>query len=877
MRKILLLLFILFNVITYAQDYEYKIYSKKNGLSSSVKYSIAQDFNGYLWIGTSNGLVRFDGESFITYRKEDGLLDTHVNKVFHSDQGVLWLKTRLGVQFLKSNIFSGIIDTDEIPKSVQQQLHNDTITLLNAPFEHEISDTISFNDELVVSTYGDGIWINTSGNWIDLGQDYYFGRRVYDLFIDKDNILWVASNVGLTRVSTSMFQKFPLLQTDGILEIVEHDNLFWFASHEGIYCIDSLGSKKHPLEKDLNYMICLGESHKGNLQAAGLNGVLYEWNGKSFKLIDGHKEIIESSNIFDIEKNNSKTYYACRDKIMIADGLEYSLLSLGENQGNCYDIQSFGDSLFFACSEGLFLMVEDSVTQYTTNDGLTDNYCRVLELDDFGNLWIGTYNEGVIKYDGENFESITTHDGLSNNLIKSLEWDRNRNSLWVGTDLGLNQLVVDTIANTVSVNSYNPGTGHQFLYCHNKSLFCSDSGTVLFSVNTNDQNFEEHIYTYSINDSLFFNSPPNTLVDSIQIWDNDAINQDKVIVNYSDSDPVELNYFENNLNFHVSAIHLTQGEYINYQWYLEGYDKRWRSTTKEKVIHYTNLPSGTYKFHVRAKVPSSVWSGISSIQFSIKNPFWEEIWFLISIVTIILFAIFKLIDIRQKRLYNKNLNRINHQRVKAELELKALRAQLNPHFIFNVLNSIQYLIYENNGFGIEFVQNFALLMRKSLLYSRKTLISLKDEIEFINLYVQIENVRFEIPFNYQISLSDDVDDYRIFVPPLIFQPYIENAIKHGLFNKFDQENNRLIVRFEVVDLVLRCVIEDNGVGRAVANAKKNKQHNSQGLLMMQERIDYLNVMYGSRAFSHSFEDVKNASDQVVGTRVIICIPINLNK
>ena len=463
-------------------------------------------------------------------------------------------------------------------------------------------------------------------------------------------------------------------------------------------------------------------------------------------------------------------------------------------------------------------------------------------------------------------------------MIKSLEWDTTRNSLWVGTNLGLNQLKMDSIGEFVTCKPFYQVTGYPFYLCHNNSLLVTDDGRLLFSVNTNDENFEDHLYYLDRVDVDLQNPPPNVLLETFKIWDKENPLDTKVQDASLWGQNISFTHNQNDLSFAISGVHLGQGAFITYQWYLEGYENSWRQETTEKSAHYTNLPSGTYSLNLRAKVTGSNWSSTKQYTFSIIPPFWNRWWFVISIPLLLLALVYTIITIRQKRFHKRQLDEINQLKQKAELELKALRAQLNPHFIFNVLNSIQYSIYDkSSNLGLAFIQDFAVLMRKTLLHSRKKLIPFRDEIAFLKLYIKLENARFETPFSFHLDLKEDEDYYNIHVPPLLLQPYVENAIKHGLFNKADHSTNRLTIKFRIEADVLICSIKDNGIGRESANAKKNKHHVSQGLQMMQERLDYLNVVYKDAGFEHKFMNVLDEKGIISGTQVSIKIPLYLRK
>lgn len=876
MKNFLLLFIVIFISRSYAQDYEYKLFYDKKELRNIVVNSIVQSENDYLWLGTSYGLYRFDGENFKIYYKSDGLADNYVNKIYIDNDNRLWVSTLAGIQ-----VFNDVEFKEEesnfniaIPSEVDEVLKNRNISIEGFPLEIIITDTISYDNVLFASTQGDGLWVQKEGKWNNMNIDYYIGKGVNDLYLDKDNNFWIGSNYGLTLLSKATIKKYSSFQKRGVLQILEHANSMWFTGQFGVYRVHEMKSEKLSLGDNEYYMVCVGLNHLGQLQIGGFNSALFEWDGRQLNAIDLFKTEFSALTIVDINAYENKTYYACVDRLIQWDGEAFAEIDITE-AGKCYDIQSYGDGLYIACSNGVY-QINKSISNPSLSKLDFHNrklYGRVLEVDGFGNLWIGTYSEGLVKYNSGIYEEYSKQNVLGNDLIKSLEWDVDRNCLWVGTNEGLNQLVFNKKGEIIETNRFDNSTGYPFLSFHNKSLYVSSDGSLLFAVNTNDQTAEDYVYECSELESNKAFLSPSVIIDSVIVWDTrDMLNPTTYTTRKHN-----LKYSENNISIAFSGIHLTQGEHISYQWYLDGYENDWRLPSTDNRAHYTNLTGGTYTLNVRTKIPGSDWSHTVKYNFIIPTPFWKKLWFLLSMGLLVLYGIYMLVNHWQKQRYDKDLELFNQQKIKAELELKALRAQLNPHFIFNVLNSIQYSVYnKENGLGVAFIQDFASLIRKTLLHSRKTLIPIRDEIEFVNLYVKVENVRFETPFQYNLKPISDTDFYGINVPPLIFQPYVENAIKHGLFNKHDHSDNRLNISFEIKGSLLFCTIEDNGVGRAIADAKKNKFHESQGLQMMQERIDYLNVLYKGSGFAHDFHDIINSKGEVVGTRVVITIPIDLN-
>lgn len=208
----------------------------------------------------------------------------------------------------------------------------------------------------------------------------------------------------------------------------------------------------------------------------------------------------------------------------------------------------------------------------------------------------------------------------------------------------------------------------------------------------------------------------------------------------------------------------------------------------------------------------------------------------------------------------------------AELEMQALRAQMNPHFIFNCLSSINRFIFKNdNKLASDYLTRFSRLIRMVLMHSQKKLIPLEDELEMLRLYLDLERLRFKDAFDYSITTTNIVDAGAIFIPPLLLQPFCENAVWHGLMHKESKGHLNIIIS-EVTsenDKVLHCVIEDDGIGRGKAAEFKSKSaenEKSLGLKITTERLALLNKENNFSTF-YKIEDVINGHNEVAGTKV----------
>ena len=235
-------------------------------------------------------------------------------------------------------------------------------------------------------------------------------------------------------------------------------------------------------------------------------------------------------------------------------------------------------------------------------------------------------------------------------------------------------------------------------------------------------------------------------------------------------------------------------------------------------------------------------------------------------------AIGILIISRAKINAKRRISEMNHKI--SEITQANLRQQMNPHFIFNTLNSIQYYMYQHDKLATNnYLTKFSSLMRKVLENSQHTAVPLRDELDALNLYLELEKIRFKCKFDYTIKIDEEIDTILYKVPTMLIQPYVENSICHGLM---PLEGKGLIkIDMELKKDYISCIIEDNGIGREAANEKKSnceKNHNSLGTQIVNSRLDLVNTLYGT-SLKTIYTDLKNKDGDPEGTRVEIHIPI----
>jgi hypothetical protein len=347
------------------------------------------------------------------------------------------------------------------------------------------------------------------------------------------------------------------------------------------------------------------------------------------------------------------------------------------------------------------------------------------------------------------------------------------------------------------------------------------------------------------------------------------LNISKIIVNNNLQSPVAFGNFNSSqrkIQIELSVPTLLNHESIHYYYKLNGYDTDWNINNFESnIINYNALSPGNYTFIAKLE-NQGVFSQPISYSFKIAYPYYAQWWF-ISII-IIAFICFVYIIYR----YQLNIQRKKSQQLNElnSSKLIAIQSQMNPHFIFNSLNSIQDLVLKGDvEKSYSYITTFSNLVRRTLSYSEKDFIEFEQEIKLLEIYLSLEKLRFKKDFNYEI-LFHDIED--IMIPPLLIQPFVENSLIHGLLHK--EGSKHIKIEFELQADVLICTIADNGVGREKSKAIKLRQkseHESFSGKAIQKRFEILSNVFKGK-YGYFYEDLTE-EDLSTGTKVTLTIPI----
>ncbi|MBK8955941.1 MAG: histidine kinase [Saprospiraceae bacterium] len=346
------------------------------------------------------------------------------------------------------------------------------------------------------------------------------------------------------------------------------------------------------------------------------------------------------------------------------------------------------------------------------------------------------------------------------------------------------------------------------------------------------------------------------------------------LVPFSENLHYQLKPNENLFSVEFSCVNFENQNNHRFAYMLEGWDDNWVFSGTRRYASYSNLDGGHYKFKVKVDGGSGVWSEISTVSVFIDSPFYKKSWFIFSVVMFFTGLIFLLYRIRISQIEATEKIKTEFNRQLIESRMEALRAQMNPHFIFNSLNSInRYIIKSDVKTSSLYLTRFAKLMRLILDNSEQKKVLLANELEALKLYIEMEAFRFDHKFSYEVHVEADVDVDNVEIPPLIIQPYVENAIWHGLLPK--ESNGHLTIQVKMTDAHLVVVIDDNGIGRKKAGEFKSinsPTRKSLGMKLTEERLKMAKDHFNSGG-SQEIIDKYDAMGNPCGTKVILTIPI----
>jgi hypothetical protein len=500
-----------------------------------------------------------------------------------------------------------------------------------------------------------------------------------------------------------------------------------------------------------------------------------------------------------------------------------------------------------------------SYTHDRLNPGtISSNTVIYVMQDSEGIFWIGTMGGGLNRFDAktEVFTSYSEAEGLPNDVVYCVLEDEEKN-LWLTTNRGISKFSKEN-QTFINYDAKDGVQGNEF----NAGAYYQNAKGEIYVGGMNGFNvfYPKEITVNTLAPDLVFTG----------LWILSALRETEP----DDGQVVRLGHNENYFTIEFSGLDYTNPTKNLYRYKLDNYDEEWIvANAYQRKADYRKVAPGTYRFMVTGSNNDGVWNPDGISMTIIINPPWWQTWmFRLSAALLVItvawsLILFRIRSIRKKHSVEKKLLSIEKQIF--ELEQKALRLQMNPHFIFNSLNAIQNFVLANDtDKAVNYLAKFSHLMRMILANSTASLITLKDELKALTYYIELEKLRFDDKFDYRIVKDPGIDDEFVEIPPMLFQPYVENAIIHGLVNSASP--GLLEISLKRINAgTLLCTIEDNGIGREKAIALRDKsgiKRQPRGMLITQERIEIFNKQ-NRKNFTVKVTDLKDSQGEAAGTRV----------
>jgi two-component sensor histidine kinase len=540
--------------------------------------------------------------------------------------------------------------------------------------------------------------------------------------------------------------------------------------------------------------------------------------------------------------------YSAQEKFVIKS------IILARGRGRCVYYDTANQAVWGGNVNGLFIFTAAGQKEITYQGE------KVLATDIIalnGKQYVSTINKGIfVMQGGFIVKQLSTTNGLGSNTLYNLHVHNNH--IWGITDKGLQFI--------------DPVNEFYFIYDKQDGLPSYKINGIAFANNLVYVATSKGLYTVPTNQPIKKTPPVPAILENIIV--NGKTITDLNITQFKPGD--------NNITFAINAPYSNYAANIIFKYRLVGLDDSFYTLKENQYeIPYKNLPSGNYSFEVYAVNKNGIPSKEPfKYSFTIEKKLIQKTWFLILSFAAIIGLLYLLLRYMVGREKRRQAEKIAVTKLENELQkstLASIKAQMNPHFMFNALNTIQSYIFTNDKNAANtYLSKFSELMRMILDMSNKEKILLQEEIQAITLYIELEQMRFDAGFSYQIKTANNIEPHDLEIPSMLIQPYVENSIKHGLLHKKGDKLLTIAFSKDEEQNVLAIIITDNGVGRAKSeeiNAKRPKKHKSFSTEANAKRLEILNKG-AAHPISVTYTDLYTEPEQQpAGTQVTLYIPL----
>lgn len=896
------------------------ILNDPRSLSHNHVRSLFEDRAGIIWIATGSafindgtnagegGLNRFEATSqtFTRYLHDPEdihtLADNRVEAIYEDKKGVFWIGTASdGLHTLNRNNgkFTRHVFDPRDPTKLSRPALKESVTC--GADDHILFIKEDSTGDIWIGTLAGVSRYNPSKGSVSLitsfGEDSLFDVSATVMYTSRDGVVWLGTWSDNLYTIDPLRKPIPHVSVNSSVWSVFEDRNedLWIGTSDGIVVMNKnkkvknlFGYDSLAIEyTDASHVIGINQDSKGTIWVGTTSG-LARYNRVTQNFTHFKNELKDNTSIskgvvFTAYEDSQGIMWVCTfgglDMMNVSEGTFKHLRhdskdtnSLSNNFVNGILEDSRGNMWITNWNGGGLNMLDRSSERF--RHFLQGFSISCIFEDTDGILWVGTEADGLYKYNSSDgtFSRYTDPGSfITNHIIVDIVEDDLKN-LWVASLSGIvslnrqrDQSVYHGMKNGIDCKNLRYGAGYRLK--SGQLIFGDASG--FYSFFPAEMHSNRIPPQLAISDFKYFNESQEPVADS-------SIN-----VNLERLKEVRLKYNQNSFALSFAALHFSSSPDNQHFYMLEGYDLKWQKAGSKLKAEYFNMAPATYVFHVKAANSDGIWAS-QSIKIIISPAWWNTWWFKIIALATMFVMFYLIVRWRMHLRFQSKINQSEREKElaelrhkAAELEMSALRSQMNPHFIFNSLNSINRFILENNrSQASEYLTKFSRLMRLIMQNSAHDLIELEKEIEALRLYLELEAARFDNHFSYNIKIDDDIDPETLKVPPLIIQPYAENAIWHGLMHK--KEKGFLHIELIEQNEFLVYRITDDGIGRQKAASLKSKYvtgHQSMGMKITADRIA---IMKDQNVNENPIliTDLVLPDGQAAGTCVEIKLPIH---
>lgn len=804
---------------------------------------ITEDKQGAIWLGSyGGGILKYEQGKVDRITTEDGLSNNYVQCLYRDRQNRIWIGTLSG----------GLTMWNPADSSYTTWTEEDGLCKKDV--------------RAITGDSWGNIWIGTSGG----GACKYTGK-LFDHYNESNGL---KANFVYAIAEDTLGRKWISASDQGF-SILSDTSLIHYGRDSGF-----LDIKVKTIFRDQSGRMWLGTEGRGlaTRDTAGF---------KFYTTKDG----LSSNWIKAMAQNEAGVIWigtarGSVNKMILPDTLgglvEFQRYDNREGLGGLYvnalHFDKMGRLWLATRWSGLKMIADDQFpVSLRTTDGLPSDAVRSIVEDSSGYLWIGTATDGIARMhlyqDSFKVEPITIEDQPARTIY--LMVIDNQENLWIGTHLGVDKISLNEERLPVGLTHFGQLEGFEGVETCQNAVWKDEEGNLWFGTING-------LTKYNPNRSNQNLVPPKLHFTEIRLFDTPLQVHEEYggwVTTWGGLKPgLVLKHDENFLSFDFAAINHSNPEKVTYQWRLLGLREEWSSPSTNRTVMFADLSPGTYTLEIKAFNEDGIpVKEPLQLSFVIDPPFWATSWFRFSAigagVLLVLLLFRSRLNAVRRKAREKEI-KLEMERNLLSLEQKALQLQMNPHFIFNTLNSIQNLITASDQQTARYyLAKFSGLMRGTLENSRASWITLENEIEVLTSYLSLEQFSRGHHFEFNISCAAEVDPETLLIPPMLVQPFVENAVIHGVAHR--RTPGKIDIEFWEEEGLLHCSITDDGIGRAQAKQLKSQigqgQHKSMGLQVTKERLDLLSRTNG-RQKSVEIQDLVLPDGSPGGTKVILRLP-----